>query len=136
MLTVKDLEKLVGKKLNDPTAQKVFAKIPGRSKRVKDGDQYDHTYRDYGLGLVEQLDSRVSTVFLYAKDRSIAEYQGEMPEGLTMKMTYDEVLAKLTPKLGEPDKEWEFMLQWDRGLYRLSVNFERKKISTISLSAM
>ena len=131
MLSPADLENLIGKDPSDAKVQKILGKVPGRVKREKlEGDVY-YTYRDFGLILCE-TNRRFVTIFLKPKTPKNAEYGGELPEKLSFKMTSKEVIATL----GEPDKNKGFQLLYDRGLYKLLVEFRDESMTKIVYSTL
>jgi hypothetical protein len=75
--------------------------------------------------LVEDADSgRIASIFLYAKSKKVAQYAGELPDGLKWSMTQDEIRGVL----GEPDQEnGDDEDQWHRGRHRFGVKFKKGK---------
>jgi hypothetical protein len=134
MLTAKDLETLIGKKLTDTKAQQVLAKIPGPAKKKKNDETYYHTYGAYGLELVEDASSgRVSGIFLNRARKPFKQYAGELPFKLDWTMSQRDVREIL----GDPDQENDDDEdQWHRGRYRFGVKFEKGKVDFFYYSAM
>lgn len=136
MLTTSDLEAMIGQPINTTEVEAILNTVPGKKKREKDGDDVYHTYRDYGLVIVEDVETkRISGIFLEAKSRSSAEYGGEAPHGILFAHTKADVRSNL----GEPDKEnGENEDQWDRGRFRFGVIYDRKKgtVSNLYYSAL
>jgi len=128
-LKVKELETLLKKPHSSPEAQAIVAKIAGRSKRYKDGTAVHYTYRDAGLELIVKLD-RVTTAFLQTKSKDNEEYGGELPEGIAFSMKPKD----LSDALGEPDKGDETSYLYERGLYRLHVEFDDEVMTMVTLS--
>jgi hypothetical protein len=134
MLTAKDLESLIGQKLSDAKVQKVLAKIPAKGTKKKDDDVYYHTYKDYGLELVEDADTgRIASIFVHSKSKPFAQYGGELPHKLDWSMSQDDVRAEL----GDPDQEnGKEEDQWHRGRHRFGAKFKKGKLDFFYYSAM
>lgn len=129
-LKVKELELLLKKPFSSAEVQTIVAKIAGRSKRVKDGADTCYTYRDAGIELIVNKD-RTTTVFLHAESKDTEEYAGELPEDINFKMTPKEVTAAL----GDADDEDnDVLFVYDRGLYRLYVEFEDAAMTLVTLT--
>lgn len=136
MITAQQLSSLIGQRIEDPKVQKVLSEIPGQGKRSVNDDWVYHTYKDFGLELVEEEDTgRITGIFLRAKKtRARGTYRGEIPERLSVNMTQ----AEIRKALGAPDQEnGPSEDQWDKGSYRLGVIFDKRgEVDSFYLSAV
>ena len=114
--------------LGTPSRDVFTSDLASRLGRRKDTHHGDVTYAEFPKGgislVIDPSTELVTTVFVYAESKKKTGYAGDVPEGLSLDLSRDELRAKL----GDPQESRDGLMSWDtweRGDYRLRAEYKK-----------
>jgi hypothetical protein len=130
MVTVDELTNAIGKPMQSAEVQALISKLgPGTRKKGDLGIYYRH--KTSGVILVEN-EARLAEIRLQPKGGGMTQYAGEVPLGVRLGQTRDEIRAAL----GEPTKAVATIAdEYDQGLWTVRLNYEEGVVESVTLKA-
>lgn len=115
-----DVERLMGGQFRDPEVQQLLARYDAAPEVEDEDGQIAWLSRPSGLELhADSASGRITTVYAYGDAKLFRPFTGELPGGLPITATREQVRAHF----GAPDKSGSSHDFWQRDGYNVSVQY-------------